>query len=110
MAEKFNVVMGEMAPFCRTADALKWARSHGLIGRMEDLETGGKGDYLSDVVLEGVRRILCAGEERTEADARMHKKAMGYELTEEVQWAIQQGNEKIMLAKEIAKNRTSAFD
>ena len=34
----------------------------------------------------------------------MNKKAEGYELTEEVQWAIQQGNEKIMLAKEIAKN------
>ena len=54
--EKFNVVRGEMAPFCRTADALKWARSHGLIGRMEDPETGGKG--VVTISAESIREAL----------------------------------------------------
>ena len=41
---------------------------------------------------------------KEDAVDKIRKKAMGYELTTEVQWAIEQGNEKIMLAKEIAKN------
>ena len=41
---------------------------------------------------------------KEDAVDKIRKKAMGYELTAEVQWAIEQGNEKIMLAKEIAKS------
>ena len=38
-----NVVELEQAPFRNSADADAWARSHGVIGLMSDVDTGGKG-------------------------------------------------------------------
>ena len=39
----FKVVKGAAVPFRSTKEALHWARSNGLIGRMAEYETGGKG-------------------------------------------------------------------
>ena len=41
-------------------------------------------------------------DKQKDANKRMSKEAEGYKQTEEVQWAIQQGDERIMQAKEIA--------
>ena len=42
-------------------------------------------------------------DKQKDANKRMSKEAMGYELIEEVQWAREQGNEKVMLAADAAK-------
>lgn len=39
-----NIVELEQAPFRNSADADVWARSHGVIGLMSSVDTGGKGE------------------------------------------------------------------
>ena len=53
---EFEIVRGEEAPFCKTAEALAWARLHGLIGRMGENETGGKG--VVTISAESIRETL----------------------------------------------------
>ena len=75
-------------------------------GKFYDLTKGNVETAFGTDPLPAIRKAAFKEleEKKEDADDRMHKKAMGYELTEEVQWAIEDGNEKIMLAKEIAKN------
>ena len=53
---EFEIVRGEESPFCKTAEALAWARLHGLIGRMGENETGGKG--VVTISAESIRETL----------------------------------------------------
>ena len=39
-----NIIELEQAPFRNSADADVWARSHGVIGLMSNVDTGGKGE------------------------------------------------------------------
>ena len=41
---KVTVVELEFAPFNKYADAKSWARSHGIVGKMSDTDTNGKGE------------------------------------------------------------------
>ena len=47
---------------------------------------------------------------KEDAVDKIRKKAMGYELTTEVQWAIEQGNEKNGLEKLLGVQESSADD
>ena len=42
--KKVNVIELENAPFRNSEDADAWARSHGVIGLMSNVDTGGKGE------------------------------------------------------------------
>ena len=64
---------------------------------------GSKLDFIPDplpAIREAAFKELEA--KKMEADNRMNKKAEGYKLTEEVHRVIEQGDEKIMYAKQIA--------
>ena len=53
---RFVVVRGAPAPFRCTKDALAWARANGLIGKMLEQETGGKG--IVSISGESIRETL----------------------------------------------------
>ena len=46
--KEVTVVELESAPFKNAREALKWAKSHGIIGVMSDVDTNGKGFILSE--------------------------------------------------------------
>ena len=52
----FKIVMGAAVPFRSTKEALIWARANGLIGRMGESETGGKG--VVTISAESIRETL----------------------------------------------------
>ena len=51
--EYVNVVELETAAFKCAKDADAWARSHGIVGLMSNIDTGGKGEMVEIVVLYG---------------------------------------------------------
>lgn len=54
--EKVRIVELESAPFKNAREALKWAKSHGIIGVMSDVDTAGKG-YIS-ISVASIRKMV----------------------------------------------------
>ena len=70
----FRVVKGNEAPFRSTKDALAWARTNGLIGRMADTETGGKG--VVSISAESIRETLNPRQREKSISDRVHFAAL----------------------------------
>ena len=51
-----SVVELESAPFKNAREALKWAKSHGIIGVMSDVDTNGKG-FIS-ISVSSIRKMM----------------------------------------------------
>ena len=47
--KKVNIIELENAPFRNSDDADAWARSHGVIGLMSNVDTGGKGEVSYEI-------------------------------------------------------------
>ena len=72
----FKIVMGAAVPFRSTKEALHWVRSNGLVGRMDEAETGGKG--VVTISAESIRETLNPRQrEKSDSD-----KAYAYRVNE----------------------------
>ena len=71
----FRIVKGAAVPFRSTKEALHWARSNGLIGRMSESETGGKG--VVTISAESIRETLNPRQREKSDSDRVHFAALG---------------------------------
>ena len=71
----FKIVMGAAVPFRSTKEALLWARANGLIGRMVESETGGKG--VVTISAESIRETLNPRQREKSDSDRVHFAALG---------------------------------
>ena len=71
----FKIVMGVAVPFRSTKEALIWARANGLIGRMGESETGGKG--VVTISAESIRETLNPRQREKSDSDRVHFAALG---------------------------------
>ena len=71
----FKIVKGAAVPFRSTKEALIWARANGLIGRMAESETGGKG--VVSISAESIREALNPRQREKSDSDRVHFAALG---------------------------------
>ena len=71
---QFVVVKGSPAPFNNTRDALVWARTNGLIGKMTDEETNGKG--IVTISGESIRESLNPRQREKSVSEEIHFAAL----------------------------------
>lgn len=71
----FRIVSGTVVPFRSTKEALIWARANGLIGRMAESETGGKG--IVSISAESIREALNPRQREKSDSDRVHFAALG---------------------------------
>jgi len=69
-----RIVELESAPFKRYADAKAWTKDHGIIGKMSDVDTGGKGDITISVA--SVAKMLCGAALRKSVTPAIHYSAL----------------------------------
>ena len=67
--KKVNIIELENAPFRNSEDADAWARSHGVIGLMSNVDTGGKGEVSYEInnieVLKGTAESVIQPNDKT---------------------------------------------
>ena len=83
-----KIIELEQAPFRNSADADAWARSHGVIGLMSDVDTGGKGTI--SISAQSIDKMLSGSALKKSITPAIHyaalmradpTKAYSYEIT-----------------------------